>query len=799
MSVVSNTELKTSWAVELNPSDVSLETLKPYLVMQRAANYLAGAMIFLKDNVLLERRPLDKNDIKPRLLGHWGTCPGINLVYAHATRLIKLHGLQMLMVTGPGHGAPANLANLFLERSLTRYYPDYTYDHHGIERLIRGFSWPSGFPSHTNSEVPGQIHEGGELGYALAVSFGAVLDHPDLIVTCLVGDGEAETGPTATAWHGFKFIDPAVSGAVLPILHLNGYKISGPTLYGCMSNDEIVALFNGYGYQVRIVGSRLECIQQDMAVSMQWAVDTIRAIQKAARSGNPVYKPKWPLLVLRSPKGWTGPKSAHGQPIEGTYHAHQVPLPKAKSDAEELEKLQAWLTAYKPEELFRKSDGRPVQQIQDCFPAEQDLRMGMRPEAHQLTYKPLDLPAWTEFAIKEQSSSQLTSSTDVTGAYLSQVIKKNPHAFRIFSPDELTSNKLSKVLDVTNRTMEWDRDLAGKGGQVIEVLSEHICQGLLQGYTLTGRTGLFPSYEAFLGIVTTMVIQYAKFLKLGQETLWKRPVPSLNYIESSTLWRQEHNGFSHQNPAFLNNLMNLKSNMIRIYLPPDANCMLATIDHCLRSTNYINLIVSAKNPTPIWLTTPEEALDHCRAGVSVWKRYSTDGGKDPDVVLAGCGVEVTYEVVAAAALLRRDCPELRVRVVNVTDLMVLGAVHSHRLEQNEFDCIFTPDKPIIFNFHGYPTAVKSLVYDRLSGNRMFVHGYNEEGTTTTPFEMLAANGCSRFDIAIDALHRTKLPESVAINARALVSKYRHLLRDAEKYAKETDTDRADADALAIFS
>ncbi|KAI8147418.1 putative phosphoketolase [Fennellomyces sp. T-0311] len=786
--------MATVHGVSLDINKASESELRPYITMQRAANYLAGAMIFLKSNVFLEQ-PLKPDDIKPRLLGHWGTCPGINLTYAHCTRLIKQQHLNMLFVTGPGHGAPANLANLFLERSITKYYPKYSYDRQGLERLIRGFSWPSGFPSHTNSEVPGQIHEGGELGYALAVSFGAALDNPDLIVTCVVGDGEAETGPTATAWHAFKYLDPAKSGAVLPVLHLNGFKIANRTIYGCMSDEELVTLFTGYGYKVRIVTDNTDTLQADMAVSMEWAVKEIQTIQNAARSGKPIYKPRWPIVILRSPKGWTGPKTAHGKQIEGTFHAHQVPLPKAKKDDEELEILQEWLSHYHPDQLFDKH-GRPVKEIQDCFPEDEELRMGMRIETHEGSYRKLDTPDWKQYCVDKDED---TSSMDIAGGYLADVIKRNQETFRIFSPDELTSNKLTKVLDVTSRTMEWDPDLFSKGGRIIEVLSEHTCQGLLQGYTLTGRTGLFPSYEAFLGIVTTMLIQYAKFLKLGQETLWQRPIPSINYIESSTLWRQEHNGFSHQNPAFLNNLMNLKSDMIRIYLPPDANCMVSTLDHCLRSTNYINLVISAKNPTPLWIPSAEKAAEHCRAGISVWAEYSTEGGRDPDVVIAGCGVETTFEAVAAAALLRKDCPDLRVRTVNVTDLMVLGHTHSHRLSQDEFEAIFTPDKPIIFNFHGYPSAIQSLAYDRVAGHRMSVHGYNEEGTTTTPFRMLTANGCSRYDLAIDALHRV-LPNHPTVNvkARTLISNYQHAIRQHEKYIEANGTDPSELSEKPVF-
>ncbi|KAI8823612.1 phosphoketolase [Fimicolochytrium jonesii] len=715
---------------------------------RRAANYLAASMIFLKDNVDL-KEPLSKDHIKDRLLGHWGTCPAITFIYSHCNRLIRKHDLDMFLVTGPGHGAPAVLANLYLEGTLGKFDQRYATSSKGLYELLRGFSWPGGFPSHVNAEVPGAIHEGGELGYALAVSFGAVFDNPDLIVTCIVGDGEAETGPTSTAWHSYKYLDPKESGAVIPILNANGYKIAEPTVFGSMSDEELSALFSGYGYQVRIV-ENMDVIDADMAASMDWAHKEIRRIQQAARSGNPIVKPRWPMIILRTPKGWTGPKEVHGHQIEGTWRSHQVPLPKVKSDDEEFKALDAWLKSYKFDELFK--DGVPVEDVLKTFPRKERM-MGLNEKTYA-GYKPLDLPDFRPLT-KPQTvkMDEWQACMNACGEYLAQVIEKNPKSFRIFSPDELDSNKLSGVFKSTTRNFQWDPFCSNKGGRVIEVLSEHQCQGWMQGYTLTGRVALFPSYEAFLPIITTMVIQYSKFQKVARETNWRKDIGSLNYIESSTLWRQEHNGYSHQNPSFIDALVGLKTNMVRIYLPPDSNTLLTTIDHCLASRNYVNLIISSKQPMPLWLE-PEEAIAHCKAGASIWRRYSSHDGNDPDVVLVGCGNETTFEVIAAAEMLKIDAPNLRVRVVNVTDLMILSATgrHPHALSDEEFNALFTTDKPVIFNFHGTPGVVRGLVFDRpLIAGRLAVHGYNQEGTTTTPFKMLTANGCSRFDLAINAL------------------------------------------------
>ncbi|CAB4487870.1 phosphoketolase [Rhizophagus irregularis] len=770
--------------VKLDTTEIrSKEDLYPLELLQRATNYLAASMIFLQKNTLLER-PLSKDDVKERLLGHWGTCPGINLIYAHCNHLIRKHSIPMFLVTGPGHGAPACLANLFIEGSLAKFYPQYSVNKDGLNRLIKNFSWPRGFPSHVNSEVPGQIHEGGELGYALSVSFGAIMDNPDLIVTCIVGDGEAETGPTATAWHSYKFIDPAESGAVIPILHDNGFKISEETIYGAMDDTELSTLFTGFGYQVRIV-SDLNDINADMATSMEWAYQEIRRIQTCARSGNPIYKPRWPMLVLRTPKGWTGPRELHGQRIEGSFRSHQVPLPHARVDDDEFRLLESWLKSYKFHELFDLSDNSFIMEVLEALPKE-ELRMGIRKETYA-AYEPLDLPNCKELLVQKGDNE---SCMKITGQYCSEVIKMNPKRFRIFSPDELVSNKLDATFQVTNRNFQWSHQTSNKGGRIAEILSEHTCQGWMQGYTLTGRVALFPSYETFLGIIITMMIQYAKFIKLGMETSWRLPIGSFNYIETSTLWRQEHNGFSHQNPSFINNLINMKYEHIRIYLPADANCSLITIAHCLRAKNYINLIIGSKNPTPVWLS-PEEAENHCIAGASVWKFASTDDGLDPDVVLVGCGTEVTFEVIAAASLLKKDVPELRVRVANVTDLMILpgNGSHPHSLDNEAFESLFTNDKPIIFNFHGYPSVIRTLLFDRPNSQRITVLGYKEEGTTTTPFKMLTANGTSRYDVIIATIHNvSKFHPKLSIRTHELISLYKHKIVEHDKYIEKYGKD-----------
>ncbi|KAJ5239954.1 hypothetical protein N7468_004573 [Penicillium chermesinum] len=721
---------------------------------RRAAAYIAAAMIFLQDNTLLKRK-ITFDDIKPRLLGHWGTCPGLILVYSHLNYLIRTKNLDMLLVVGPGHGAPAILAALWLEGSLEKFYPQYSRDAKGLHQLVSTFSTTAGLPSHINAETPGAIHEGGELGYALAVSFGAVMDNPDLIVPCIVGDGEAETGPTATSWHAIKYLDPKESGAVLPILHVNGFKISERTIFGCMDNKELLALFSGYGYQVRIVED-LNDIDTDLHCSMAWAIDEIHKIQQAARSGKPIIKPRWPMLILRTPKGWSGPKQLHGQFIEGSFHSHQVPLPKAKSDKEELDLLQKWLEGYGPQELFT-SNGDAIDEIKSVIPTENAKKLGQRIEAYN-AYTAPKLPEWEKFCAKPGTEESAMKSV---GKLINEVFIQNPHSVRLFSPDELESNKLGAALESTNRNFQWDEFSNARGGRVIEVLSEHLCQGFMQGYTLTGRVALFPSYESFLGIIHTMMVQYSKFMKMAEETKWHASIASINYIETSTWTRQEHNGFSHQNPSFIGALLKLKPTAARVYLPPDANTFLSTVNHCLRSKDHVNLMVGAKQPTPV-----------------------TDEGINPDVVLVGIGVEVMFEVIAAAALLRKRAPSLRVRVVNVTDLMILETAnsHPHALSTESFDNLFTPDKPIHFNYHGYPTELQGLLFGRPRLERVSIAGYMEEGSTTTPFDMMILNHTSRYHVAQAAVagaarHNPK----VQIASQELQAGFGHDIAESRKY------------------
>ncbi|KAM0436590.1 hypothetical protein ACHAPT_002298 [Fusarium lateritium] len=756
---------------------------------QQAACYLAGSMIFLRDNVMIER-DLKLEDVKPRLLGHWGTCPGIILVWSHLNLLIRNHDLDVIYVIGPGHGAPAALASLWLEGSLERFFPQkYGVNKDGLRNLITGFSVPGGFPSHINSETPGSIHEGGELGYALAVSFGAVMDNPDLIVTCIIGDGEAESGPTAAAWHSIKYIDPAESGAVIPILHVNGFKISERTIFGCMDNKELVSLFSGYGYQP-IVVETLDEIDVELASALEWAVSEIKKIQKAAREGKPIVKPRWPMIVLRTPKGWTGPKNVDDEIIEGSFHAHQIPVPNANKDEKHLKILQDWLQTYDAGRLLK--DGKPTESILEIIPDKDEKRLGQLKQTYD-PYKALDLPDWKPFAVE---TSQQTSCMQQTGKFLDKVITENPKSFRIFSPDELESNKLSAVLEHTGRNFQWDEYSRAQGGRVIEVLSEHCCQGWMQGYTLTGRTALFPSYESFLGIIHTMMVQYSKFNKVAREVEWRGHLSSINYIETSTWARQEHNGFSHQNPSFIGAVLNLKAEAARVYLPPDANCFLSTIHHCLRSKNYVNLMIGSKQPTAVYLS-PEDAAEHCRRGAGIWKFASTDDGKDPDVVIVGIGVEVTFEVVKAAEILRQLLPDLRVRVINVTDLMVLAAEsrHPHALSRADFLDMFTEDKAVCFNYHGYAAELQGLLFGRPGLHRMTVEGYKEEGSTTTPFDMMLVNWVSRFDVAKRALKggaenndkvKAKLDEvSRKIDAR--VEEVRTYIRDEGKGEFNLDT------------
>lgn len=765
----------------------SLDLIKLY---QRVVNYLAAAQVYLVSNVLL-KDSLKEEDIKPRLLGHWGTCPGINMIYAHLNRLIIQYDLDMFLVTGPGHGAAANLANLYMEGSLQQYYPQFSYDTLGLERFVRAFSWPDGFPSHLFAGLPGTIHEGGELGYALATAFGAVMDNPDLIVACIVGDGEAETGPTATAWHSIKFLDPVESGAVLPIVHINGYKISSPTIYGTMSDEELHRLFSGYGYQPRIVAE--PDLDAGLFAAMDWAYHQISIIQSAARSGQAIEQARWPVILFRSPKGMGGIKEINGELIEGTWRSHQVPAKDCRKNPQSLKLVENWLRSYRPQELFDPK-GCPIDRLFKLCP-KGDKRMGCNPHAFGgKIRKPLQREDIHKYEIHlETRGNHLQrgqikiSNVHAIVPLLEDIIRKNPDNFRIFSPDELESNKLN-VFEVTHRDYQWplksiDTNIGEKDGRVLEILSEHTCQGWMQGYALTGRYTLFPSYEAFFGIIATMVDQYAKFIKMSQDYPWRLPVPSLNYIATSTLWRQEHNGFSHQNPSFLNTLLNKKGETVRIYLPPDANCLISTMNHCLKSVNYVNLVIADKLDMPQWLTM-DEAVHHCRMGASIWKWASTEDGIDPDVVLVGIGDDMMMEVLAAAQYLLEHLPALRLRVVNVTDLLVLESEsrHPHGLDQGMFDALFTDHCPVIFNFHGYPSALKQLLFHRGDTTRFTINGYQEEGTTTTPFDMLVRNGVSRYHLIEQAIRMSSQgnPEVGAV-AMDLISHITYLLRDHRRY------------------
>ncbi|UZJ52889.1 hypothetical protein CBS101457_002209 [Exobasidium rhododendri] len=812
------TEVEKIFApVPLDTSLVKID-IDSVQAFQKAANYLALAQIYLASNGILHK-PLAVEHIKKRLLGHWGTCPGLIFAYSHVTAAIQFNSdkHRFLFVTGPGHGAPATLASLYLEGTISRFFHEEGQTLDGIEKFVRKFSWPGvDRPSHVNANTPGAIHEGGELGYALAVAYGSVMDRPDLITAVVVGDGEAETGPTATAWHAHKFIDPSESGAVIPILHLNRFKISETTIFGTMDKRELLALFTGYGYQVRIVAyedfaqghtqpgdESVKGLDKAMAAAIQWAINEIDLIQKAARGGGkPIVKPRWPMLIMSTPKGWGCPPVIDGLKIEGSYRSHQVPVGDMQTNKSHFKILNDWLLSYNPHKWFQVGDDSVLKinpLITNILPKDRSLVLGQLPELYEVT-PPLDMTFWGDFGI---SMDHDVSAMEACGKLLADAIKRNPHTFRMFSPDELVSNKLGAVLevkDIGHRNLQSDPDTMltepGKGGRIIEMLSEHTLQGFCQGYSLTGRTSLFPSYESFLGIVATMIEQYAKFLKNGKETTFRVKVPSLNYIETSTLWRQEHNGYSHQNPGLINSFLNLPHDVARVYLPPDANCTLSTLSHCLRSKNYVNLIVGSKHPTRQWLDVAT-ADRHCTAGASVWEKYSTDGGKTPDVVLVGIGVETTSEIIATSALLQKDFKDLRVRVVNITDLMILAESksHPHALDAEDLASLLTPDKPLIFSFHGYPSAIKSLVSDRLTpltGPRRLVsyHGYQEQGSTTTPWSMLRLNQVDRFSIAQSALKLLSAEGNVKVSYKAFEARalYDHQKRYHEKYILEHGED-----------
>ncbi|WP_119727540.1 phosphoketolase family protein [Thermomonospora amylolytica] len=724
----------------------------------RAANYLSAGQIYLLDNPLL-REPLTAGHIKPRLLGHWGTSPGLNFCYTHLNRVIRARDQDMIYIMGPGHGGPSAVANAWLEGTYSEVYPEVSQDEAGMRRLFRQFSFPGGVPSHVAPETPGSIHEGGELGYALAHAYGAAFDNPGLVVACIVGDGEAETGPLAASWHSNKFLDPARDGAVLPILHLNGYKIANPTVLARIPEAELLALFEGYGHKPYVVsGSAPETMHREMAQTLDRAMDEIAAIRRAAREGHDGARPRWPMIILRTPKGWTGPREVDGLPVEGTWRSHQVPLPGVRDDPGHLAQLETWLRSYRPEELFDEN-GRPVPLVRAQAP-EGDRRMSANPHANGgLLLRPLVMPDFRGHAVPvEAPGTTFDEPTRVLGGFLRDVIVRNPGNFRIMGPDETASNRLGAVFEVTDRVWEAERldtdEHLAPSGRVMEVLSEHLCQGWLEGYLLTGRHGLFNSYEAFVHIVDAMFNQHAKWLKVTRSLPWRQPVASLNYLLSSHVWRQDHNGFTHQDPGFLDVVMNKKPEIIRVYLPPDANTLLSVADHCLRSRDYVNVVVAAKQPALNWLSM-DDAVTHCARGIGIWEWASTDSGADPDVVLACAGDVPTLETMAAVDLLRRHLPDVRVRVVNVVDLMRLqpAAEHPHGLSDPEFDALFTTDKPVIFAFHGYPYLIHRLTYRRRGHGNLHVRGYKEEGTTTTPFDMVMMNDLDRFHLVMDVIDR----------------------------------------------
>jgi len=774
-------------------AQVSEELLSKIHMYWRAANYLSIGQIYLLDNQLLQK-PLTIEHIKPRLLGHWGTTPGLNFIYAHLNRVIKEHDLNVIYIAGPGHGGPGMVANTYLEGTYSEVYPNISQDADGMKKLFKQFSFPGGIPSHVAPETPGSIHEGGELGYALSHAFGAAFDNPDLIVACVVGDGEAETGPLATAWHSNKFLNPVNDGAVLPILHLNGYKIANPTVLSRISHEELEKLFVGYGYKPYFVeGSDPEVMHRVMASTMDTIIAEIKTIQNDARTNGAVKRPPWPMIVMRTPKGWTGPKEVDGLRTEGFWRSHQVPLSEMAAKPEHIKILEKWMKSYKPEELFDEN-GKLISELAELAP-NGNRRMGANPHANGgLLLKDLKMPDFRSYAIEVPEPGQVSGeATRVMGRFLRDIMKQNmkERNFRVMGPDETASNRLDALFEVTNRawmgeTIPDDTNLA-QDGRVMEILSEHTCQGWLEGYLLTGRHGFFSCYEAFIHIIDSMFNQHAKWLKVTRSEIpWRRPIASLNYLLTSHVWRQDHNGFSHQDPGFIDHVVNKKADIVRVYFPPDANTLLSITNHCLRSRSYVNVIVAGKQPQPQWLNM-DAALKHCSAGIGIWEWASNDKGGEPDVVMACVGDVPTIETLAAVSLLRQYAPDLKVRVINIVDLMTLQPKeeHPHGLSDKEFDAIFTTDKPIVFAYHGYPWLIHRLTYRRTNHKNLHVRGYKEEGTTSTPFDMLVRNDLDRFHLVGDVVDRVpKLGHMAAYTKQSLRDKLMEHKEYIAKYGQD---------------